>query len=61
MKNKKAFRTGKVLLACLGVGLVTGMGIVIGMDRMINQIFVDEDWKEDDWNIDDLSEDELAM
>jgi len=44
----------KVALAIVGVGVVAGTTLVVGMDRIMRRIFVNESWPdaeltEDDW------------
>ncbi len=45
---------GKVALAILGVGVAAGTTLVIGLDRIMKQIFKNEDWPDDDWSDEDL-------
>ena len=49
----------KAALAILGVGFVAGTTLVIGMDRIMKKIFVNEDWPDEDWTGDDWAEEDL--
>lgn len=50
---------GKVGLAVLGVGIVTGTTLVIGIDRIMKKIFVNEDWPDEEWADDDWYGEEI--
>lgn len=54
-----ASKATKVALAILGVGLVTGTVLVVGLDRIMKKIFVNEDWPEEEWTNDDWAEEDL--
>lgn len=49
----------KAALAILGVGFVAGTTLVIGMDRVMKKIFVNEDWPDEEWSTDDWAEEDL--
>ena len=49
----------KAALAILGVGFVAGTTLVIGMDRIMKKIFVNEDWPDEEWSSDDWAEEDL--
>lgn len=49
----------KAALAILGVGFVAGTTLVIGMDRIMKKIFVNEDWPDEEWSTDDWAEEDL--
>lgn len=49
----------KAALAILGVGFVAGTTLVVGMDRIMKKIFVNEDWPDEEWSKDDWAEEEL--
>lgn len=49
----------KMALAVLGIGLVAGTTIVIGMDKIMKKIFVNEDWPDEEWSSDDWAEEDL--
>ena len=49
----------KAALGILGVGFVAGTTLVVGMDRIMKKIFVNEDWPEEEWSSDDYAEEEL--
>lgn len=55
-ETKKAL---KAALAILGIGITAGTTIVIGMDKVMQKIFVDEKWPENDWTNNDWAEEEL--
>lgn len=49
----------KAALGILGIGMVAGTTLVVGMDRIMKKIFVNEDWPEEEWSSDDYAEEEL--
>ena len=49
----------KAALGILGIGMVAGTALVIGMDRVMKKIFVNEDWPEEEWSSDDYAEEDL--
>ena len=49
----------KAALAILGVGFVAGTTLVIGMDRIMKKIFVNEDWPDEEWSSDVWAEEDL--
>ena len=49
----------KVAMAIVGVGVVAGTTLVIGMDRIMRRIFVNESWPSVEWTEDDWAEEEL--
>jgi hypothetical protein len=49
----------KVALGVLGAGFVAGVTIVVGMDRIMKKIFVNEDWPDEEWSSDDWAEEDL--
>ena len=49
----------KAALGILGIGMVAGTALVIGTDRVMKKIFVNEDWPEEEWSSDDYAEEEL--
>ncbi len=49
----------KAALGILGVGFVAGTTLVVGMDRIMKKIFVNEDWPEEEWSSDDYAEEDL--
>lgn len=49
----------KAALAILGVGFVAGTTLVVGMDRIMKKIFVNEDWPDEEWSNDDWAEEDL--
>ncbi len=60
LERKKGVSTvAKVALGILGVGFVTGTTLVLGMDRIMKKIFVNEDWPNEEWSADDWAEEDL--
>jgi len=49
----------KAALAVIGVGFVAGVTLVVGMDRIMKKIFVNEDWPDEEWSSDDWAEEDL--
>lgn len=49
----------KAALAILGIGFVAGTTLVIGMDRVMKKIFVNEDWPDEEWSTDSWAEEDL--
>ena len=47
------------MLAVIGVGVVTGVTLVIGMDQVMKRIFVNEDWPDEEWSSDDWAGEDL--
>ena len=58
-KKNDASAVAKVALGILGIGFVAGTTLVIGMDRIMKKIFVNEDWPNEEWSSDDWAEEEL--
>ena len=52
-------KAAKASLMILGIGIVTGTTLVIGLDRVMKKIFVDEDWPSQEWTNDNWAEDDL--
>lgn len=57
--KKQTSAAAKAALGILGVGLVAGSALVVGADRVMKKIFVNEDWPEEEWSSDDYAEEEL--
>lgn len=49
----------KAALAVIGVGFVAGVTLVVGMDKIMKKIFVNEDWPDEEWSSDDWAEEDL--
>lgn len=49
----------KAALGILGVGFVAGTTLVVGMDKIMKKIFVNEDWPEEEWSSDGYAEEDL--
>ena len=49
-KNKNNHTAVKVALAVVGIGLIAGTTLVLGMDRIMKTIFVNEDWPAEEWS-----------
>ena len=58
-RNQGPSTAAKAALAILGVGFVAGTTLVIGMDRIMKKIFVNEDWPDEEWSTDDWAEEDL--
>ena len=58
-KDNGLSAAAKVAVAILGVGIVAGTTLVIGMDRIMRKIFVNESWPDTEWTEDDWAEEEL--
>ena len=58
-KNNGASAAAKAALGILGVGMVAGTALVVGVDRVMKKIFVNEDWPEEEWSADDYAEEDL--
>ncbi|MDD6154547.1 MAG: hypothetical protein PUB39_03205 [Eubacteriales bacterium] len=49
----------KIALAITGVGVVAGVTLVIGIDRVMKNIFVHENWPDEEWSSDDWAGEDL--
>ena len=58
-KSCKAREALKTSLVVLGFGAAAGATIVVGLDRVMKKIFVNEDWPAEEWSNDDWAEEEL--
>lgn len=58
-KNENNHTAVKVVLAVVGIGLIAGTTLVLGMDRIMKTIFVNEDWPAEEWSNDDWAEEDL--
>lgn len=58
-ESKSSAKAAKAALAILGVGFAAGTTLVIGLDRVMKKIFVDEEWPEEEWSGDDWAEEDL--
>ena len=59
MSSEETKKALKASLAILGIGITAGTTLVIGLDRVMKKIFVDEKWPEKDWTNNDWAEEEL--
>ena len=57
--RKKPSKAAKAALAILGIGFVAGTTVVVGMDRIMKKIFINEDWPDEEWAGEDLSEEDI--
>lgn len=57
--RKSTGAAAKAALAILGVGFVAGTTLVVGLDRVMKKIFVDEKWPDEEWSSDDWAEEDL--
>lgn len=58
-EKRRSRKAAKVAIAIMGIGIVAGTTLVVGMDRIMKKLFVNEDWPEEDWAGDDWAEEEL--
>ena len=58
-KSSKAKKALKTSLFVLGFGAAAGATIVVGLDRVMKKIFVNEDWPAEEWSNDDWADEEL--
>ena len=58
-KTYGASAAAKAALGILGIGMVAGTALVVGMDRVMKKIFVNEEWPEEEWSSDRYAEEEL--
>ena len=58
-KSCKATKALKTSLVVLGFGAAAGATLVVGLDRVMKKIFVNEDWPAEEWSNDDWAEEEL--
>lgn len=49
----------KAALAILGIGFVAGTTLVIGMDRIMKKIFINEEWPDEEWSGEDWTDEDL--
>ncbi|HKM28187.1 MAG TPA: hypothetical protein VJY37_00730 [Anaerovoracaceae bacterium] len=52
-------KAAKASLAIIGIGFVAGTTIVIGVDRIMKKIFINEEWPDEDWTNDDWAGEEI--
>ncbi len=61
-ESKNSFsKVAKVALGILGVGFVAGTALVIGMDRIMKKIFINEEWPEEEWSGEDWTDEDLEI
>ena len=58
MNEQGCHKVKKLALTILGLGVVTGLAMAYGVDKVTKKIFVNEDWPdgnwtEGDWIVDD--------
>lgn len=58
-KKNNLSKALKVSAVIIGVGVAAGTTMIIGMDRIMKKIFVNEDWPEEEWTNDDWAEEDL--
>lgn len=58
-KKNNSKKAGKIALAILGVGFVTGTTVVVGMNHLMKKIFVNEEWPQDEWTTEGINEDDI--
>lgn len=52
-------KAAKVALTTIGISLAAGTALVVGMDRVMKKIFVNEDWPDEEWSSDDWAGEDL--
>ncbi|MDY2960486.1 MAG: hypothetical protein SOR72_06805 [Hornefia sp.] len=57
--RKKTSKQAKIALAVLGVGVISGATVVIGLNRIMRKIFINEDWPDEEWSSDDWAGEDL--
>jgi hypothetical protein len=56
MEKAKVVKTG---LTIIGVGLATGLALVIITKKVFDEIFVEDDWSDEDWSTEDELEEKI--
>lgn len=54
-------KVAKVSLGILGIGFIAGTALVIGMDRIMKKIFINEEWPEEEWGGEDWTDEDLEI
>lgn len=49
----------KVAGVIVGVGLAAGTALVLGLNKLMKDVFVSEDWPDEEWSSDDWADEEL--
>ena len=49
----------KVLLAVLGIGVMTGAAVALSVHEVVKSLFVNEKWPGEEWSSDDCAGEEL--
>ena len=55
----KSSAAAKIALAAIGISVVAGTAIIVGVDRVIKKIFVNEELPDEEWSSDDWADEEL--
>ncbi|MBQ1407722.1 MAG: hypothetical protein IIY88_06270 [Eubacterium sp.] len=58
-KESPASAALKAAVVIIGVGVVTGITLVIGMNKIMKDIFVNEEWPGEEWSSDDWAGEDL--
>ena len=58
-KESTASAALKAAVAIIGVGVACGVTLVIGMNKIMRDIFVNEDWPGEEWSSDDWAGEDL--
>ncbi len=45
--------------AIVGIGMVAGITLVLGMNKIMKEIFVNDDWPDEEWSSDDWAGEDL--
>ena len=59
--NNSFSKVAKISLAILGVGFVASTALVIGMDRIMKKIFINEEWPEEEGSGEDWTDEDLEI
>ncbi|MGN0708711.1 MAG: hypothetical protein ACI4LM_00555 [Anaerovoracaceae bacterium] len=59
MERKGMSEAAKIALTIAGIGVVTGVTLVVGIDRIMKNIFVHENWPDEEWSSDDWAGEDL--
>jgi hypothetical protein len=49
----------KAAAAIIGIGLAAGFALVIGVNKIMKDLFVNEEWPDEEWSSDDWADEDL--
>ena len=49
----------KAAAAIVGVGMVAGTTLVLGMNKIMKDIFVNDEWPDEEWSSDNWADEDL--